>query len=636
MGRLALWGSLGRLWGGGIDTALYPAYHAVLGGVGLLLEKGGYERRLGQTYAAKLATAGTNQTGRIGDQVLELSQWDGGEGHLRHDTSTPDRYRNGSGIDPFTEEGAVGLGPHMSAIAGVTSLALNELTCMIPYQGYLMLGFSNGKVYSLTGSTVTLAYDTTKAGGIRSFMILEGNLYVGTGSDGIVYRQYGSTLTANWAANFTVGPTTAGGTATVTGVYAMSMHCQEGVLAGFYTANQTATKPVRSYAMIGNEPNTGGTTLPANAFLAFDSNVSVLIQYQGKLVAVSYDSTDKHWHLYEGDASTTIGWELKSRQEGGYINVAAVLDDDLYLGDAVQGRIWKWNGSDLTLAHQLGSDLSPYTAEIKGMVAWRGGLWVSILDTDGTCALLRFDGRDSWSRPVTGLSGTTPGALCVYNDQLYYATNSTGAARLYKTNGTFTSAGSVESALINADLTGTGKLWTGIKINHTALVSGQSVQVQYKTEDTGSWTSLGTSSTVGATSAEFDFPSAVTAEQIAFKILLAGAAGSSTPLKVFALVGRYMPAPGAQSEWTLRVQLYGNDGRKMPLLDGSTSPLTGEEIAAAVWGLVEAVVPVNFVDTDRQEYTVQIVEWSHADAGMHLGTSGDGWEFDGSLTLREV
>lgn len=635
MSRLALWGSLGRLWGGGIDTALYPAYHAVLGGVGLLLEKGGYERRLGQTYAAKLATAGTNQTGRIGDQVLELSQWDGGEGYLRHDTSTPDRYRNGSGIDPFTEEGAVGLGPYMSAIAGVTSLALNELTCMIPYQGYLMLGFSNGKVYSLTGSTVTLAYDTTKAGGIKAFMVWEGNLYASTGTDGVVFRQYGSTLTANWASNFTVG---ASASATVSGVYALATHCQEGVLYGYHSADQTATRPTRSYGLVGQIANTGGTTVAANEFSAFDDNVSVLVNYQGNLIAVSYNATEKHWNLYQGDASATIGWEFKARTEGGYVNCAAVLNDDLYLGDAVQGRIWKWNGNDLTLAHQLGSDLSPYTAQIKGMVAWRGGLWVSILDTDGTCALLRFDGRDSWSRPVTGLLGTTPGALCVYNDQLYYATNSTGAARLYKTDGTFTSAGSVESALINADLTGTGKLWVGVKINHTALVSGQSVQVQYKTEDTGSWTSLGTSSTVGATSAEFDFPSAVTAEQIAFKILLAGAAGSSTALKVFALVGRYRPAPGAKREWSLSVRLQGTDTRKMRRLDGTSETLTGEEISAALWTLVDAVAPVNYVDIDRSEYTVWITEYSDPMDGALPQIDGldAGFDLVGKLHLTEV
>jgi hypothetical protein len=232
-------------------------------------------------------------------------------------------------------------------------------------------------------------------------------------------------------------------------------------------------------------------------------------------------------------------------------------------------------------------------------------------------ALLRYDGNQSWSRPVTGLLGTTPGPLCVYDDQLYYATTATGAARLYRTDGTFTSSGSVESSLINAQLTGTGKLLRGVTINHSALAATQSVEVQYQLEGGGSWVSLGTSSTVGATSASFDFPSAITANLFAIKLILTGTAGSSSSLKVYSVSLRYYPAPGAKKEWSMRVQLLGGAAQTMPLPDGSFETRTGEELSAEVWALVDAGAPVNLVDIDREEYTVQIVEWSEGGGHPH-------------------
>ena len=624
------WGSSGMLWGGGIAEAVYPAYHLILGGVGLVLAPGGYERRLQQAYAAKLSTSQLSQSDRLVDQLVLLDNWNGGEGFLRHETDTPDRYRRGAGIDQFTEEGAVGLGPYMSAISGVTSLALNEITALIPYQGYLMIGFSNGKVYSLTGSTVALAYDTTKAGGIRSFMIYEQNLYTGTGSDGVVYRQVGLPINSGWLSNFTVG---ARSPATVTGVYAMSTHCQEGVFYGWHSGDQTTWG-----GLVGQIANSGGTTVATNEFQTFNLRVSILIPYRGNLMAVSYDATEKHWVLYEGDDSEPIQWQFKARIDGGYCRSAAVLDDKLYLGDAVQGRIWRWNGSSLDLIHQLGSDLSPYTSEIKGLAAWRGGLWAGIVDTDGTMALLRYDGNQSWSRPVTGLLGTTPGPVCVYNDQLYYATTAAGAARLYRTDGTFGGSGNVESSLINADLSGTGKLLRGVTVNHSALVSPQTVELQYKLEDTGSWVSLGTSSTGGSSRAAFDFPSAITADLFALKLILTGTAGSSSSLKVYSVSLRYYPAPGAKKEWSLTVELAGTTEKKLTLADDTTETRTGEEISAEIWGLVEDVAPVNLIDLDREEYTVQIAEFRE-DIGTrwpNIEPLDRGWNLKGSLRLVEV
>jgi hypothetical protein len=90
--------------------------------------------------------------------------------------------------------------------------------------------------------------------------------------------------------------------------------------------------------------------------------------------------------------------------------------------------------------------------------------------------------------------------------------------------------------------------------------------------------------------------------------------------------------------WSMRVQLLGGAAQTMPLPDGSFETRTGEELSAEVWALVDAGAPVNLVDIDREEYTVQIVEWSEGLAGQSVqGAALDqGWELEGTLRLTEV
>jgi len=614
------------------------SHHVVIGttstggnGTGLLLAEGGYERRLGQQYAAKLSIAGTTQDDRLGTQSWQASSWSGGEGHLRHDPANPSRYRAGAGIDTFTEAGALGLGPYLSTISGGTSatLAVNEISCLHAFSGLLMIGTSTGLVYQWDGTTLTFCYDTGKAGGIRSMMTWESYLYVGTGTDGVVFRWVRATPTTTWATNFTVGARSGD---TVRGVHGLSPHVTDGFYAGYYAASED------NYALVGQIANTGGTTVPTVALNTYEKSVSLIIPYREKLMAVVYNATDNFWRLFEGgnDPDPLI-WTAKGTQVGGYLNCATMLNDRLYFGDAVQGRIWRYDGSKITLLRQLGSDQVPYTAQIKGIAAWRGGVWVSIVDVDGTMGLLRYDDEDdSWSRPATGLLGTTPGVMAVYNDQLHVVTNATGASRVWRTNGTYRDGGPVDSGLIDANLGGTDKLWQGVTVRHSALASNQAVSIYYQLEDTGSWVLLGHSDVDNSTSKSLDFAASIEADLIAFRMILSGTAGSSTPLRVYSLNARYVPSPGVTKEWTLRVRMLGNTGRYMPLRDGITSTQTGEQISAALWALVDAVTPVNYVDIDGTVSEVLITEWRESEASLHVGTNAQGWELDGQLTLREV
>jgi hypothetical protein len=612
------WGSGGSLWGGGIAESLYPGYDVILGGVGLLLEKGGYERRVGQAYAAKLSTAGTTQNDRLRDELLLLDAWDGGEGYLRHEPDNPDRYRAGGSIDQFSEEGAVGLGPYMSA---KWSSALNGLTKLLTSKGALFIGTSAGLIYSYTSGTPTLIHTTGKAGGIISFARAFGDAaYAGTGTDGVVF----SGNTSVWVTAFTLS-------GTVTGVGAMAQHWKNGLPQLYMAAENSGGRCTL-------HTSNGATSAVYSAAVLEEPLCRVMIPYKRDLVVVGVSTTSRRSSIYQIDDSGAFasGFEQKLEVEGAVILCGAVLGDYLYLGDKYAGRIWRWDGTELKLHHQLGTPAVPYTAEIRGMVTYQGGLWVSILHTDGSVGVLRFDGSDAWSRPVIGLTGTTPEALAEFNGQLHLLTSTTGASKLWATDGTFGGAGNVESGLIDARLSGTDKLWRGVTIRHSALVSPQTVEVQYKLEDTGSWVSLGTSSTVGATAADFDFPTAITADLVAFKVLMTGTAGSSTALKVYSLSARYYPSPGAKKEWSVEVLLHGTTERAQRLQDGTAETRTGEELSAEVWALVAAGSEVNLIDLDRQEYTVQIAEYRENTDLTGLDGLDVGYTFKASMRLVEV
>ena len=331
--------------------------------------------------------------------------------------------------------------------------------------------------------------------------------------------------------------------------------------------------------------------------------------------------------------------------EDSLLMCGAVLGDKAYFGDAYYGRIWSWDGSEFSLHRQLGTPDNPYSAQILGMVAFDGGLWLSILDTDGTVALLRDDkGSSDWCRPVTGLSGTTPGPLGIYAGNLYLASNATGASKLFNTNGTFRSTATVDSGLMDANLPGEQKLWHQVTVQHTALLSGESVAVSYALEDHGSWTLLGTSDTDGATSATFSFPNGTLANLVAIRLVLTAAAGASTQLKVYEVTTSYNPSKGALREWQVSALLYGHDGAdgaasyRRRLADGSFETLTGEELSDAIWALIEAEQPVLFYDLDRSApRMVRITGYRETLGGMpNLSAMQAGVDMIGELTLQEV
>lgn len=617
------WGSSGMLWGGGVAEAVYPAYHLILGGVGLVFGQGGYERRLQQAFAAKLSTSQLSQADRLTDQAVLLDGWQGGEGQLRHDPESPDRYRFGGGIDVYSEPGAVGLGPRMVLS---WSSALNGLTKLCASRTELFVGTTSGVIYTWSGSgSASSDYDTTKAGGITALCrAFSDQTLAGTGTDGTIFSH---TASGGWTSLGTLADSR-------TSCRAIAQHWKDGTQYVYLGGDKSGGRAVVSY--------TDGATLTAySAAVVDEPQIDLMIRKRGNLVIVANDHTHRRTGIYliDDSGAANSGFDQRLRQEGSVLLCGANIKDNLYLGDKYSGRVWVWDGTDLSLAHRFGSEQNPYSAEIRGMWAWDGALWVSIVDEDGTIGLARLDpDTGAWSRPVTGLSGTTPEDLAEFQGKLVAITSATGASKLYNTDGTYASTGNVESSLIDARLAGTDKLLRGVTVNHSELAATQGVQLLYQLEDDGTWVSLGTSDTDGATTASFDFPSAITADLFALKLVLTGTAGSSTPLKVYSVNLRYYPSPGAKREWSLTLRLEGTDADPLTLADGTSETRTGEELSAEVWALVAAAAPVNLVDIDREEYTVQIAEYREGLSSIrpNVDPLDNSWQLQGSLRLVEV
>jgi hypothetical protein len=269
----------------------------------------------------------------------------------------------------------------------------------------------------------------------------------------------------------------------------------------------------------------------------------------------------------------------------------------------------------------------------------RGGWWLGFSD-GANAGLKRLDPPEAgWSEPV-GLSGMSgagrPLSAAWFGGDLYLMTFQGGGGAWFlmrSRSDLYLAAATLETGLIDARLPGVTKVFRSVTINHAALVGGQSVQVLYRLEDAGSWTSLGTNNTLGSTSATFTFGAAVTGKLIAFQVVLTGSDGSSTPVRFFSLEMRCRPAPGAKRVWQFDCLIEGSAQMPMITLDGSASPQTSEQLSAALWGIAGQSGPLTYVDLDGVGRSVWLLEYEEKGAKMsqRLGT-----QLRGSVSLLEA
>jgi hypothetical protein len=567
-------------------------YHVTLNGQGYVLDLTRYRKRIRDPFVARQSSTARGAVAiadlRGPEQVLALEDWSGGEGHVVYDSANPGRFRSGSGVDGYTVPGTLRLGPHASSVGTTDANAVRSLAS---FKGKLYAGAANGKVYSWDGTT--FAQPHTVAGGpsLTAMGVFLDELYVGNVANGNVDSFNGTAWTAT---RFTAGGP----------VFALRTHFRQAAQYLYIGASGAGTNGV------GRLYYWDGSALSAGQFDPEDVDPSLLLVVGHELVVAGGDSATLNWSLYAVDDGGAGGTWRRYRALAGelYPYAGTHHDDDAYIGDLTTGRLYRWDGSALALAFQVGG--APGYAASGALVpaSWRGAVWTGVVEAGGTLGVLRYDPRTgARHRALAGLTGTDWRSSAVWADRLYLGSSQAGAAKLFRVDPTlYGGSGTLTSGLIDCGLPGVSKLFRSVTLVCEAIVSGHSVQVEYQLEDTGAWTSLGTLSAVGATTATYSFGANVTGRQIALRITLTGVAGSASSPVVRQVALRYVPRPTVMREWDLGVVLEGTAELPLITLDSAPEPLTGAELTTALWSAAGAVGPVTLVDLDGLSYSVYV------------------------------
>lgn len=563
-------------------------YHVTLNSQGYILDLDRYAKRIREPFVGKQGSGSVAIADLRGpEQVLVISDWSGGEGAVQHNEASPSRWRAGTGVDGYSRPGAVRVGPAHQVAA---SSGLDNWGLMMPYGTKLHLGTSFGpSIWTWDGSGLTFAFGPAAGRVPVSYAVYLNRLYVGNSGDGTVASFDGTTWTA-------VAFTLAAGKAS-----AMATHYRQ---AAQYLYVAAAGGGVNGTCRMVFWDT---SALSLGQFDMEEPGCDVLVPWRRHLWMFSADAQRRMGGVYSVDDSTSGGvWETHGHLAGNYFTAGCVFGDAVYLGCGLDGEVYRWDGTSLELVFRLATRDAAYSVAIRGMAVWSGALWVSIADGSGTSGLLRYDGT-SWSRPVKGAAGSIPNYLVPFLGGLYLSTEQTGLATVgYVRATSFAASGQLESGLVSCGLPGVSKLFKSVTIVTSAIGTPQTVQVEYRLEDTGGWTSLGTLSTVGATTATYSFAANTTGRQIAFRLTFTGTAGASTAAVLYELALRYVPRPAVTREWELAVVLEGTLELPLVTLDGESAPLTGAQSTAALWTAAGVAGPVTLVDLDGSSYSVYV------------------------------
>jgi hypothetical protein len=593
-------------------------YHVTLNGQGYILDLGRYRKRIHTPFAPKSSTASESFAAgdlRGPEQLFVVSDWSGGEGYVQQDAAHPGRWRQGSGLDGSASVnalvGGLRLGPTWSTPFGLGQ-AYCRLLCV--YGGKLVIGDTTGQVFTWDGTSAALI--GTMAGPATCGEVFLNKAYLGNTANGKLASWDGTTFTATAAT--AAGPITT-----------LRTHYRQAAQYLYVGAQSAGTGGV------GRIYYWDGATLSSGQFDTEEVTPAASFVLGSRCYFVGADSAAPRWAIYSVDNTGSGGaWRCHARLTGGYGWAAAVLGDTAYITDGVGGRVWAFDGeSAVTLVRQLSSGGASYGGILRAVAAWRGALWVGIRDGSGL-SILRYDGV-GWSRPVTGITGTDPEAMVVWSDQLWMGTIAAPASGVagFANPLTFRASGTLDSGLVAFGLPGVSKLLRSVTLVCSAIVAPQTIRVEYQLEDTGGWTTLGTLSTVGATTATYGFAANTTCRQVAFRLTLTGTAGASVSPTLYQLAVRYVPRPAVTREWDLAVCLEGTAELPLVTLDGAAESLTGAQLTSALWGAAGSSGPVSLVDLDGASYSVYVQDLREEVARI---SQRKGYQRLGLVTLVEA
>lgn len=575
---------------------MVTAYHVTLGGQGLMLDLASYRRRPARTFAPRQATGAPTYADQLLEQVWALDDWSGGQGFTDFDPDNPGRYRNGLRIDTFSQPGALQVGPDLQTSSSSTN---NGLRVLRAFNDRLYAGSADGKVYVFTGTSWSQAVDLAKPAGITAMEVYKNELYVANGTDNTVAK-------VNAAGTWTNPAFTGTGLGSVESLLVFDPNAAPTLhVAGPGAAN-------------GEDHRWNGSSFSTAIFTVPERSLGLLARIEQLLWCVGLNKAAMQARIWSWDNSVPKPF---AEWPDNYPVAAVVWQGAVWYGMARGGELWRWNGKTLEL---IASGLTGASDPLFGLAVWRGALWAAC--REGTeLVLRRFDG-EQWSTPVRGgaLNNASGAAreLAVFQDRLYAAGERAGAAPIYRVAmGTYETdaPAELETGLFAAGLPGMAKVFRWARVQHAPLAAGQSIELQYRLEDSGPWLTLGTSGVVGATSAEFTFPSSAIGRLLGLKLRLTATASASP--RLYAVLVGYVLAPALKREWEFTARCEGTPEMPLITLDHQPAPQTGAQISAALWSLKSQAGPQPFQDLDGASYQVWFLELEErmAERSQRLG-----------------
>lgn len=282
--------------------------------------------------------------------------------------------------------------------------------------------------------------------------------------------------------------------------------------------------------------------------------------------------------------------------------------DAFLFGCTYHGHIYVFDTATLNPLFNFKDDYG-YQVSILAAQMFDDKIYFLLYPQDGTndtnVGLWVFDRHGlSQSNTVSGVTGFR--CATVSNNLLIIGTGDNG--NVYKLDpDKYVTQGSLQSSYFDANLPSITKLYNAVELQHDPLVTGQSIVIYYKFKESDSWTTLGTSNTVGDTSKTLTFASGTVGRKITIKIELNTNNTGNTP-KVKEAVLQYSLLPAVKWLWTMRVLAK----KSLQLLDKTAESRSATTIRSDIESAQSAQKLVTFVDIDGISYNALFSEIDQA------------------------
>jgi hypothetical protein len=538
---------------------------------------------------------------------------------------------SGVNIDP--SRGDLRVGPSRTAVHSPASVA--DLWVLQVYGASLYAARGDGPdIYATTdGTTWTNPHDSSHANGHRGHCLFQGWLLIGSADSGEVLRFTGAAWLDNWA--------------TVASQTAVTALCpwQEDWTTRFLFAGCTQSSGRATVNKLG------ATGTLVTQWVIDEEEVTAMRVFEGTLyvATMSENGSDAKGALYIFDGSELHRrWELADNAVTSFVEYRG----ELWAGSRKRGKLWTVTTAGLTerftMPQVVGIGGSfDYSVAMRSLLVHDDRLYVPIVNANGLGVLVgqplgpaagvpspvapgpttpnpvRAPARPllasadagagplasvpamGWSTPSVGSLGTQSRGAASFLGQVYITNQLTAGASVIRLDTTAHTSGIAITGSFDAGLPATDKLMVKVRLRHAALASQESVQVEYQLDDTGSWTSLGTSDTDGDKGKDFAGLN-VSFKRIRFRLTLSLVTTSSTPA-VTALTLEYRVRPALKASWEFDCRLEGTAALPLITLDGTADPKTGAQLADVLWATAAKNTAVTLADLDGESKTVEVV-----------------------------